>query len=205
MGAAARDPTGVASSQPDTLRLLADQITAVQRTLPATIAGNLLLAAVLAWALRGVVPAGGLALWVACVVVHCVANAWVLNATRKRATTPRNAPRRAAAAVRSAGVLGLVWAGGILWLWPAGEAALGLASSQGAWSVIPPPPPDGVASSPSRSCPLCGEAAVASAPPPPRFALAAVVVPELWAVGSMAGFATRGAAAEPFPSFRDMM
>ena len=109
---------------PDPQRLLIDQMAAVQRTLPATIAGNLLLAAVLAWALQGAVPAAGLALWVGLVVLHCAANVWVLRATRRRPLTARNAPRRAAAAVRSAGVLGLVWAGGILLLWPAGDASL---------------------------------------------------------------------------------
>ena len=91
---------------PDPQRFLTDQMAALQRTLPATIAGNLLLAAVLAWALQGAVPA------------------WVLRATRRRPLTARNAPRRAAAAVRSAGVLGLVWTGGILLLWPAGDASL---------------------------------------------------------------------------------
>ena len=109
---------------PDPQRFLTDQMAAVQRTLPATIAGNLLLAAVLAWALQGAVPASGLALWVGLVALHCAANVWVLRATRRRPLTARNAPRRAAAAVRSAGVLGLVWAGGILLLWPAGDASL---------------------------------------------------------------------------------
>ena len=109
---------------PDRQRLLIDQMAAVQRTLPATIAGNLLLAAVLAWALQGVVPAQGLVLWVGLVALHCAANVWVLRATRQRPLTARNAPRRAAAAVRSAGVLGLVWAGGILMLWPVGDASL---------------------------------------------------------------------------------
>lgn len=110
--------------RPDSQRLLIDQMAAVQRTLPATIAGNLLLAAVLAWALQGAVSATGLAWWVGLVALHCAANVWVLRATRRRPLTARNAPRRAAAAVRSAGVLGLVWAGGILLLWPVGDASL---------------------------------------------------------------------------------
>ena len=109
---------------PDAQRLLIDQLAAVQRTLPATIAGNLLLAAMLAVALHGTVPAIGLSLWVGLVALHCAANVWVLRATRARPLTARNAPRRAAAAVRSAGVLGLVWAGGILLLWPVGDASL---------------------------------------------------------------------------------
>lgn len=109
---------------PDPQRLLIDQMAAVQRTLPATIAGNLLLAAVLAWALQGAVPATGLALWVGLVALHCAANVWALRATLRRPLSARNAPRRAAAAVRSAGVLGMVWAGGILMLWPVGDASL---------------------------------------------------------------------------------
>ena len=116
--------TDVPARLPDPQRLLIDQMAAVQRTLPATIAGNLLLAAVLAGALGGTVPAAGLALWVGLVALHCAANVWVLLATRRRPLTSRNAPRRAAAAVRSAGVLGLVWAGGILLLWPVGDASL---------------------------------------------------------------------------------
>ena len=116
--------TDVPARLPDPQRLLIDQMAAVQRTLPATIAGNLLLAAVLAGALEGTVPATGLALWVGLVALHCAANVWVLRATRRRPLTARNAPRRAAAAVRSAGVLGLVWAGGILLLWPVGDASL---------------------------------------------------------------------------------
>ena len=109
---------------PDPQRLLIDQMAAVQRTLPATIAGNLMLAAGLVWALHGAVPVAGLALWVSLVVLHCAVNVWVLRATRRRPLTARNAPRRAAAAVRSAGVLGLVWASGILLLWPVGDASL---------------------------------------------------------------------------------
>ena len=116
--------TDVPARLPDPQRLLIDQMAAVQRTLPATIAGNLLLAAVLAGALEGTVPATGLALWVGLVALHCAVNVWVLRATRRRPLTARNAPRRAAAAVRSAGVLGLVWAGGILLLWPVGDASL---------------------------------------------------------------------------------
>ena len=109
---------------PDPQRLLIDQMAAVQRTLPATIAGNMLMAAGLVWALHGAVPVAGLALWVSLVVLHCAVNVWVLRATRRRPLTARNAPRRAAAAVRSAGVLGLVWASGILLLWPVGDASL---------------------------------------------------------------------------------
>ncbi len=116
--------TDVPARLPDPQRLLIDQMAAVQRTLPATIAGNLLLAAVLAGALEGTVPATGLALWVGLVALHCAVNVWVLRATRRRPLTARNAPRRAAAAVRSAGALGLVWAGGILLLWPVGDASL---------------------------------------------------------------------------------
>lgn len=112
-------PAAVNSAQ-----LLADQVAAVQRTLPATVAGNLLLAALVAWALRGLVPSAALAAWVGLVVLHCAANVWVIAATRHRPVSPRNAPRRARAGVRSALVLGLIWAGGILVLWPAAEAAL---------------------------------------------------------------------------------
>ncbi len=108
----------------DSAQLLADQVAAVQRTLPATVAGNLLLAALVAWALRGLVPSAALAAWVGLVALHCAANVWVIAATRNRPVSPRNAPRRARAGVRSALVLGLVWAGGILVLWPAAEAAL---------------------------------------------------------------------------------
>ena len=107
-----------------TRRLLVDQMTAVQRTLLATVAGNLLLCVVVVWALRGAVPVLALAAWATLLALHCAANLWVIAATRKRPVTLRNAGPRARAAVRSALVLGLVWAGGILGLWPAGEAAL---------------------------------------------------------------------------------
>ena len=116
--------TAEPSPTDDSQRLLVDQVAAVQRTLSATVAGNLLLAAVLTWALQGVVPAPGLALWVGLVALHCLANVWVLRTTRRRPLHPRNAARRAAAGVRSAAVLGLLWAGGIWWLWPEGDAAL---------------------------------------------------------------------------------
>jgi len=108
----------------DSALLLADQVVAVQRTLPATVAGNLLLAALVAWALQGHAPSVALAVWVGLLALHCAANVWVIAATRHRPVTPRNAPRRARAGVRSALVLGLVWAGGILVLWPADDAAL---------------------------------------------------------------------------------
>jgi len=108
----------------DASQLLADQIAAVQRTLPATVAGNLLLAAVLAWALHGSVSSAALGLWVGLLALHCAVNGWVIAATRQRPVTPRNAARRARAGVRSALVLGLVWAGGILGLWPDGDGAL---------------------------------------------------------------------------------
>ena len=105
-------------------RLLVDQMAAVQRTLLATVAGNLLLGVVVVWALRGDVPVLALAVWATLLALHCAANLWVIVATRRRPVTLRNAGPRARAAVRSALVLGLVWAGGILVLWPAGEAAL---------------------------------------------------------------------------------
>ena len=105
-------------------RLLVDQMTAVQRTLLATVAGNLLLGVVVIWALRSVVPVLALVIWATLLALHCAANLWVIAATRKRPVTLRNAGPRARAAVRSALVLGLVWAGGILALWPAGVAAL---------------------------------------------------------------------------------
>ena len=108
----------------DAAVLLADQVAAVQRTLPATVAGNLLLAALVAWALQGHAPALALAAWAGLLSLHCAANVWVISATRNRPVTPRNATRRARACVRSALVLGLLWAGGILWLWPAADAAL---------------------------------------------------------------------------------
>ena len=108
----------------DASQLLADQIAAMQRTLPATVAGNLLLAAVLAWALHGSVSAAALALWGALLALHCAVNGWVIATTRRRHVTPRNASRRARAGVRSALVLGMIWAGGILFLWPAGEGTL---------------------------------------------------------------------------------
>jgi len=107
-----------------TQRLLVDQMAAVQRTLLATVAGNLLLGVVVVWALRNDVPVWALAIWATLLALHCAANLWVIVATRKRPVTLRNAGPRARAAVRSALVLGLVWAGGILALWPAGEAAL---------------------------------------------------------------------------------
>ena len=108
----------------DSAQLLADQLAAVQRTLPATVVGNLLLAALVAWALQGHAPWGALATWVGLLALHCAANIWVIAATRHRPVTPRNAPRRARAGARSALVLGLVWAGGILVLWPTADAAL---------------------------------------------------------------------------------
>ncbi|MBN8492073.1 MAG: hypothetical protein J0M00_11695 [Burkholderiales bacterium] len=104
--------------------LLADQVAAVQRTLPATVVGNLLLAALVVWALQGHVPVAALAAWVGLLALHCAANVWVIAATRRRPVTPRNAHRRARAGMRSALVLGLVWAGGILMLWPVADAAL---------------------------------------------------------------------------------
>ena len=121
------EPLSAAPAPPasaDTSQLLADQIAAVQRTLPATVVGNLLLAAVLAWALHGSVSSPALGLWMGLLALHCAVNGWVIAATRRRPVTQRNAPRRARAGVRSALVLGLVWAGGILILWPAGDAAL---------------------------------------------------------------------------------
>ncbi len=105
-------------------RLLVDQMAAVQRTLLATVGGNLLLGVVVVWALHGDVPVLALAAWATLLALHCAANLWVIVATRRRPVTLRNAGLRSRAAVRSALVLGLVWAGGILGLWPAGEAAL---------------------------------------------------------------------------------
>ena len=113
-----------ATATVDPSQLLADQIAAVQRTLPATVAGNLLLAAVLGWVLHDSASPVALWVWGGLLALHCAANGWVIAATRRRPVTPRNAARRARAGVRSALVLGLVWAGGILVLWPAGDAAL---------------------------------------------------------------------------------
>lgn len=123
MGPAAHPPPAAPASV-DADVLLADQVAAVQRTLPATVAGNLLLAALVGWALQGHAPGRALAAWAALLALHCAANAWVIAATRHRPVTPRNARRRAHAGVRSALVLGLLWAGGVLWLWPADDAAL---------------------------------------------------------------------------------
>ena len=110
---------------PDGLqRLLVDQMAAVQRTLLATVAGNLLLGGVVVWALHGDVQVLALAIWATLLALHCAANLWVILATRQRPVTLRNAGPRARAAVRSALVLGLVWAGGILGLWPTADAAL---------------------------------------------------------------------------------
>ena len=65
-----------------------------------------------------------LATWAGLLSLHCAANVGVISATHDRPVTARNAARRARAGVRSALVLGLLWAGGILWLWPAADAAL---------------------------------------------------------------------------------
>ena len=117
-------PNSTAPVPVDAAVLLADQVAAVQRTLPATVAGNLLLAALAGWALHGHAPAVALATWAGLLSLHCAANVGVFSATHDRPVTARNAARRARAGVRSALVLGLLWAGGILWLWPAADAAL---------------------------------------------------------------------------------
>lgn len=108
----------------DPARLLVDQVVAIQRTLPVTVAGTLLLGAVVVWALHGLVPAIGLAVWGALLVLHCAANVWVIAVTRHRPVSLRNARRRARAGVRSAFMLGCIWAVGILALWPAADGAL---------------------------------------------------------------------------------
>lgn len=112
------------SGDVDNGRLLADQISAIQRTLVPTVAGNLLLGLLVGWALHRHVPSAGLAAWLVLLAVHCAFNIWTIRAARNRPVTPRNASRRAAAAVRSAAALGIIWAGGILALWPEGPEAL---------------------------------------------------------------------------------
>ncbi|TDP61533.1 signal transduction histidine kinase [Roseateles toxinivorans] len=99
-------------------RILADQVTALQRTLPSIILGNTLTPLVVLVCVKGLVSTVALGSWFALQMLHSAFNAWAWWLTRHRPAHPRNAPARARAIIVASGLSGLLWAAGLVFLWP---------------------------------------------------------------------------------------
>ncbi len=121
MSAAEDTASPAAAAEPEALRLriLADQVTALQRTLPSILLGNTLVPLIFLLALWGKAHPALLLGWVALQGLHSGFNAWAWWRTRQRPARPHNARQRARAAVIASLASGLLWGLSLPLLWPA--------------------------------------------------------------------------------------
>jgi signal transduction histidine kinase len=123
VGSPAGDATGTPTADALALRLriLADQVSALQRTLPSILVGNTLVPLVVVVALWGTVARPWLLGWLALQWLHSAFNAWAWWRTRRRPAKPHNATARARATVWASGISGLLWGLSVPLLWPEGR------------------------------------------------------------------------------------
>lgn len=113
-----------ASPSAQDAEVLADQVRTLQSTLVSTVLGNLVLGVVVLVALRNSVTLWVGVAWAGALASHCALNLHVARTLRARPVSARNAARRAHAAVTSAAALGVIWASGLLLLWPKASTQL---------------------------------------------------------------------------------
>lgn len=115
------DPASLAAApEPEALRLriLADQVSALQRTLPSIVLGNTLVPLIFLLALWGLAHPVTLLVWVGLQLLHSGFNAWAWWRTRHRPARPHNARQRARAAVVASLASGVLWGVSLPLLWP---------------------------------------------------------------------------------------
>ncbi len=115
----AASPAAAAEPEALRLRILADQVTALQRTLPSILLGNTLVPLIFLLALWGQAHPALLLGWVTLQLMHNAFNAWAWWRTRRRPARPHNAQQRARAAVLASLASGLLWGISPPLLWPA--------------------------------------------------------------------------------------
>ena len=103
------------------LRILADQVSALQRTLPSILVGNTLVPLVVVVVLWSSVSHALLLGWLVLQWLHSSFNAWAWWRTRRRPALPHNAPARARAAVWASAISGMLWGLSVPLLWPEGR------------------------------------------------------------------------------------
>ncbi len=108
----------------DAPEVLAEQVAVMQRNLPSMVLGNTLIPLVMALGLDGAVSARVWGPWLALQWLHSAFNIYGWWHTRGRRFSVRSAPRRARIAVGVSIASGLLWASGVVWMWPEGRLDL---------------------------------------------------------------------------------
>ncbi len=106
-----------ASALPGGKEILAEQVQAVERSLPGMVAGTVLIPALLATALWHATSAATLLAWVGAHWLQAAINGYAYWISLRRPATPRNAGRRAQAAEVGALISGVLWAISVPLFW----------------------------------------------------------------------------------------